>query len=389
MLHLPMATRPTRRLRPRDWLIQIGVLAVVLGLVVSFVLIARHNLLSQGIATGFGFLERSTGWPINFALIEVTDRSSYARMLTAGLLNTLLVGVLGLIAATVIGMFIALARISSNAVLNLIGTVYVEIFRNVPLILQAFFWYAVMTHLPSPRQAIPLGGVGFISNRGIMLPALDMSALDIVLLVVGIVLAFVAVQKLAKSGQMVLRWKWPLLIGISAALLLVLLLTGREADAPLFTVPELKGLRFVGGFAVKPEFSALLIAIAVFGGAYIGEIIRGGFLAVDQGKVEAALALGLRPMQVNRLIRIPLALRAALPALANQYVWLMKSTTIGIAIGFPDYFMIVSTSINQSGQTIELLALLMGGFLLVNYIIGTVMNAINRRIAIKGRETQL
>ena len=158
---------------------------------------------------------------------------------------------------------------------------------------------------------------------------------------------------------------------------------------PWFRSLNCKGLRFVGGFAVKPEFSALLIAIAVFGGAYIGEIIRGGFLAVDQGKIEAALALGLRPFQVNRLVRIPLAIRAALPALANQYVWLMKSTTIGIAIGFPDYFMIVSTSINQSGQTIELLALLMGGFLLVNYVIGAVMNAINRRIAIKGREAQL
>lgn len=384
-----MVHRPKWRISLRDWLIQAAVLISVVGLVASFVLIARQNLLSQGIATGFGFLDRSTGWPINFALIEVSDRSSYARMLTAGLLNTLLVGFLGLIASTIIGLFIALARISSNAVLNLIGTVYVEIFRNVPLILQVFFWYAVMTHLPSPRQAIALGGAGFISNRGIMLPALELGATGLIMLIAGIAGAIFACGKLVKSGQLAIGWRWPVTAALSLILLAVVLLTGREAGAPLYTVPELKGLRFVGGFTIKPEFSALLIAIAVFGGAYIGEIIRGGFLSVDPGTVEAARALGLRSGQVNRLVRIPLAIRAALPALANQYIWLMKSTTIGIAIGFPDYFMIVSTSINQSGQTIELLALLMGGFLIVNYAIGTVMNTIDRRIAIKGRDAQL
>ena len=384
-----MASRPQRRINPVDWLIQAAVLAVVVGLVVSFILVARHNLLSQGIATGFGFLERSTGWPINFALIEVTDRSSYARMLTAGLLNTLLVGMLGIAAATIVGLFIALARISSNAVLNLIGTVYVEIFRNVPLILQAFFWYAVMTHLPSPRQAIPLGGLGFVSNRGIMLPTLDFGLVDLAILLAGGAALVWVLRRGVDAGRLAPGRFWPVLVGLVAVLFAVLLLTGRAPDAALVSLPELKGLRFVGGFAIKPEFSALLIAIAVFGGAYVGEILRGGFLSVDPGRIEAALALGLRPGQVNRLVRIPLAIRAALPALANQYVWLMKATTIGIAIGFPDYFMIVSTSINQSGQTIELLALLMGGFLLINYAIGSVMNAINRRMAIQGRETGL
>jgi len=367
----------------RDWTIQALVLMVVAGLVLSFILIARHNLLAQGIATGFGFLERSTGWPINFALIEVSDRSTYARMLTAGLLNTILVGVLGVALASAAGIFIGLARISSNAVLNLIGTVYVEIFRNVPLILQAFFWYAVMTHLPSPRQAIPLSGIGFISNRGIMLPALDMGWADLGLLAAGSVAALWLARRLGRDG---VPRAGLITAGGFLVLFAVLLLTGRTPDAPLVSLPVLKGLRFVGGFAIKPEFSALLIALAVFGGAYVGEIVRGGFLAVDRGRIEAARALGLTNFQVNWLVRIPLAVRAMLPALANQYVWLMKATTIGIAIGFPDYFMIVSTSINQSGQTIELLAMLMGGFLLINYTIGWVMNRINRALAIKGRE---
>jgi His/Glu/Gln/Arg/opine family amino acid ABC transporter permease subunit len=359
----------------------------VVGLTASFVLIARQNLLDQGIATGFGFLERSTGWPINFALIEVTPRSPYWRMLTAGLLNTLLVGFLGLAFATVVGIVVGLIRISSNLVLNVIGTTYVEIFRNVPLILQAFFWYAVLTHLPSPRQAIPIGDIAFLSNRGLILPALDMSAVDILGLVIGIGVVIYGVHLARRAGPPVARFAWPVAAIAMVSLFTVLLLTGRTPDAALMTFPELRGLRFVGGVDIKPEFTALLIAITVFGGAYIGEIVRGGLLSVDRGRIEAARALGLNGFQINRLVRIPLAVRAMLPALANQYVWLMKATTIGIAIGFPDYFMVVSTSINQSGQTMELLALLMGGFLLVNYSIGFVMNRVNARLAIKGKSS--
>ncbi|MGB0823978.1 MAG: ABC transporter permease subunit, partial [Alphaproteobacteria bacterium] len=165
----------------------------------------------------------------------------------------------------------------------------------------------------------------------------------------------------------------------------MLLLTGREPDAGLVSAPELKGLRFVGGITLKPEFTALLVGLVLFGAAYIGEIIRGGLLSVDRGKLEAAAALGLSNFQVNRYVRIPLAFRAMLPSLSNQYVWLMKATTVGIAIGYPDYFAIVSTSINQAGQTMELIALLMGGFLVLNYAIGFVMNLINDRIKLKGR----
>ena len=378
-------TRALKNRKTRAWIYQAVVLVTVVGLTASFVLIARQNLLDQGIATGFGFLERSTGWPINFALIEVTPRSPYWRMLTAGLLNTLLVGFLGLAFATVVGIVVGLIRISSNLVLNVIGTTYVEIFRNVPLILQAFFWYAVLTHLPSPRQAIPIGDIAFLSNRGLILPALDMSAVDILGLVIGIGVVLYGVHLARRAGPPVARFAWPVAAIAIVSLFAVLLLTGRTPDAALMTFPELRGLRFMGGVDIKPEFTALLIAITVFGGAYIGEIVRGGLLSVDRGRIEAARALGLNGFQINRLVRIPLAVRAMLPALANQYVWLMKATTIGIAIGFPDYFMVVSTSINQSGQTMELLALLMGGFLLVNYSIGFVMNRVNARLAIKGK----
>ena len=374
-----------RNSRTRDRFIQGFVLVAAVGLLLSFVLTTRQNLLDQGIATGFGFLERSTGWPINFSLFEVTANSPYADILLAGLLNTLLVGVLGVAIATVIGVIVGLMRISDNFVLNVVGTTFVEVFRNVPLILQVFVWYAVLTHLPSPRSAISVFGVGYISNRGLVLPSLDMSALDIMLFFVGLGLAGYAIAAASKRNDTVKRHAWSVFGACCVALFLLLLLTGRSIDAPIVSIPELRGLRFVGGIAIKPEFSALLISIAVFGGAYIGEIVRGGFLSVDKGKIEAARALGMTAFMVSRLVRIPLAVRAILPALTNQYIWLMKATTLGIAIGYPDYFMIVSTSINQSGQTIELIALLMAGFLLINYALGFTMNLINKRLALKGQ----
>lgn len=374
--------RLLRNRRVRGRLIQAVTLAAVVGLLLSLVLTARQNLLDQGIATGFGFLERSTGWPINFSLIEVSDRSPYWRMLLAGLLNTLYVGLLGLAGATLVGLVVGLARISSNLILNVIGTVFVEIFRNVPLILQVIFWYAILTHLPPPRTAVDLWGIGFLTNRGLMLPALALSGPDLVVLAAAGILAVVFARRLGGDRP----WRaWAGAAAGTVGLLLVLLLTGREPDMPLVSFPELRGLRFVGGLTIKPEFAALLIGIMGFGGAYIGEIVRGGFLSVDRGRIEAGRALGLTGLQISRFIRIPLAVRAMLPALANQYVWLMKATTLGIAIGYPDYFMVVSTAINQSGQTIELLVLLMGGFLLINYTIGTAMNALNARLALKGR----
>ena len=174
----------------------------------------------------------------------------------------------------------------------------------------------------------------------------------------------------------------------SIVALVIAIVIGREAGSPVFVVPVLKGLRFDGGIRVIPEFTALALAIIVFGSAYIGEIVRGGFNSVSSHQLEAGRALGLRPMMVMWTVHIPLAMRAIVPPLGNMYVWLMKATTLGIAIGFSDLFMIVSTSINQSGQTIELLGLMMGGFFIINYSISSLMNLLNRSIALKGYEVK-
>ena len=334
-------------------------------------------------ATGFGFLEQTTGWPVNFSIIEVTGRSTYARVLWAGLLNTMLVGFLTLIFATGLGLLLARMRVASYSLMKLVGTSYVEVFRNVPVILQVFFWYAILTHLPSPKQAYTLGEAFYLSNRGIMMPAPALSGSDILWVFAAVILAVVFLvftRERPRSGP-----RWAIAIGLTFIVFLIVLLTGREPDTGLISVPELKGLRFVGGLTLKPEFTALLIGLTLFGASYIGEIIRGGLLSVDRGKLEAGRALGFSTFQINRLIRIPLAFRAMLPSLTNQYIWLMKGTTVGIAVGYPDYFAIVSTSINQSGQTMELLALLMGGFILINYSIGFFMNMLNDRIKLKGR----
>jgi His/Glu/Gln/Arg/opine family amino acid ABC transporter permease subunit len=351
--------------------------------IISLVVTGQRNIAAQGIATGFGFLERTTGWPVNFSVIEISPRSTYALVLWAGLINTMLVGFLTLIFSTILGLILAFMRISSNTLMNFVGTAYIEVFRNVPVILQVFFWYALLTHLPSPKQAYDLAGFGFLSNRGLMLAVPELSSADWLLLLAALIAIVIALFVTRGRGEA--RYKGFVAVGLFVGLFAVLLLTGRAPDAGLLSIPELKGLRFRGGLTLKPEFSALLIGLVLFGAAYIGEIIRGGLLSVDKGKIEAGAALGLSGFQTNRYVRIPLAFRAMLPLLSNQYVWLMKATTVGIAIGYPDYFAIVSTSINQAGQTMELIALLMGGFIVVNYSIAFLMNQINERIKLKGR----
>lgn len=368
--------------KTRRILIQGAFVTIIVGLIASAFVVGKQNIAAQGIATGFAFLERTTGWPINFSLVDVSSRSTYAWMLYAGLLNTLLVGLLTLVFATFLGVTLALMRISDNGPLRFIGTCYIEVFRNVPVILQVFFWYAVLTHVPGPREAMNFADLVFFSNRGLVFPSLNYSPTDLWILCSLFVLLIIGnlfVKDLMPAGRRTL-----ISMGIFFLIAIVLLYAGRAADESLFSIPAVRGLRFKGGITIKPEFMALLVGLVLFGASYIGEIVRGGLLSVDKGRLEAGAALGLSSWQVNRFIRIPLAFRAMLPALTNQYVWLMKATTLGIAIGYPDYFAIVSTSINQSGQTLELLGLLMLGFLLINYTISFLMNYLNERIKLKG-----
>jgi His/Glu/Gln/Arg/opine family amino acid ABC transporter permease subunit len=374
----------------REAVLQALVISIVAALLIAMVINARQSLSAQGMTSGFGFLQRSTGWDFSFSALEYSISDTYQRTLMIGLLNTLVLGVTGIFFATLIGIVIGLIRNSTNYLFSLLGTVYVEVFRNVPLILQGVFWYSIFIHLPRPKQAYDIADSIFLSGRGFYFPVANINSSSVLfalgILVLLWIMLWIAREQFNRVSQYVQfrRLAWLLaLIAIGWVIY-----RGHEPGTAWFIAPELKGLNFRGGFRVPPELSALIVAIALYGGAYIGEVVRAGLMSVPKGQIEAAKVLGIKPRYIFTRIRLPLAIRAVLPSLTNQYVQLMKATTIGLAVGFSDFFMIVSTSINQSGQTLELIAILMGGFLLINLSIAFVMNTINRQIALKGYEVK-
>ncbi|OED38962.1 hypothetical protein AB833_17505 [Chromatiales bacterium (ex Bugula neritina AB1)] len=374
----------------REAILQAVMLSGAAVLIIAMILNTRSALDAQSLTTGFGFLNRSTGWDFSFSVLPYTISDSYSRTLLIGILNTLLLGLLGIFFATVIGVLIGLIRTSRNYLFSFLGTVYVEIFRNVPLILQAVFWYSIVSHLPRPRSAISLGDSIFLTGRGVYFPVLNIG-LPVVVIMCALVVTWLIGLKWFKRRQMQAQsYRRVKLIGWCVLLLLLCAIgfTSHAPDTPWLNMPALKGLNFRGGLRLPPELTALVIAIALYGGAYIGEVVRAGLVSVPRGQIEAGFVNGLSAYHIFTRIRLPLAVRAILPSLTNQYVQLMKATTIGLVVGFSDFFMIVSTSINQSGQTLELLAILMGGFLLINLTIAFVMNTINQKIAIKGYEVK-
>ena len=382
--------RLLRNQKVRNALLQVCYVGALAGLVLSCVLIARQNLAQQGITSGFDFLFKSTGWDISFSLLPATANDPYWWYFLIGIVNTLFLGSVGLVLATVVGTIVGLARTSSNELARLLGRTYVDIFRNVPLILQVFFWYALITHLPTPRAAHAAWGV-MLTSRGLYVPVPNVGGVAMTAAAIAVVAAIALPVWLGRTS----RLSQPVgdrlgiqLAGVAAALAsaAIILVLGRLPEVSLLDFPALQGLNLKGGLRIPPEFSALAVAIAIYGGSYIAEIVRGGFKAVGKGQMEAALSLGLSPWRVFTLVRLPLALRAMLPILANQYVWLMKATTMGIAVGFADFFMIVALTINHSGQTLEAIGILMGGFLAINLSLAAVFNRINKAIALKGNQ---
>lgn len=379
-----------RNQKVRNALLQVLYVGSIAALVLTGVMIARQNLAAQGITSGFDFLHKSTGWDVNFSLLPATANDPYWWFFLIGIINTLFLGTVGLVLATVVGTIVGLARTSSNELARLLGRTYVDIFRNIPLILQVFFWYAVITHLPTPRAAHQALGI-LLTSRGLYVPVPNVDNLALVASAFALVLAVVLpiwLGRTARLSRPVGERLGIQVVGAAAALVCtaIILAAGRLPDLPLLDFPGLQGLNLKGGLRIPPEFSALAIAIAIYGGSYIAEIVRGGFKSVGKGQMEAAQSLGLSPWRVFTLVRLPLALRAMLPILANQYVWLMKATTMGIAVGFTDFFMIVALTINHSGQTLEVIGILMAGFLAINLSLAAVFNRINKAIALKGNQ---
>jgi general L-amino acid transport system permease protein len=345
----------------------------------------RSNLASQRIAAGFGFLTNNAGFDVNQTLIPYSGSDSYARVFVVGLLNTLLVAVIGIFFATVIGFLVALGRLSPNWLLARISGGYVELLRNIPLLFQILFWYlAVLQALPPPRQSISLFDLFFLSNRGLVVPTpiphAGLEAVAIALLIAisaSLLLRFYAQRQLFQSGRMLTIW--PYIVGLIIGLPLIASLAFGSPVS--FEIPQLRGFNFAGGSRIIPEFVALTLALSTYTGAFIAEVVRAGILSVHKGQMEAGSSLGLSRGAALRLIVVPQALRVILPPLTNQYLNLTKNSSLAVAIGYPDLVSVFAgTALNQTGQAIEIIGITMGVYLLISLVTSAIMSFYNWRI---------
>ncbi len=374
----------------RGWVFQIVVVGLVGLLAWYLVSNTIENLERQKIASGFHYLEREAGFEIGDTMIEYSPASTYARAIFVGLLNTLKVSVLGVIMATILGTLLGIGRLSTNWLLAKICEWYVEAFRNVPLLLWLFLFYKLISEaFPGPRQAIGLlFDTVFLSNRGVYFPVPLANPTFMwvgLALLIGIAGAFV-LHRWAKKRQDATGQPFPSIVaGFGLALglpILVWLLGGAPHH---MSWPQLKGFNFDGGSVIQPEFVALLLGLVLYTSAFIAEIVRSGILALHKGQSEAAAALGLGRGQAMRLVLLPQALRVIVPPMTSQYLNITKNSSLAIAIGYPDLVASINVTINQTGQAIENVLIIMAAYLSVSLSISAFMNWYNKRIALRER----
>jgi general L-amino acid transport system permease protein len=369
---------------------QLLLLTAVLWLGFEFALNAKANLDARKISSGFGFLDNTAGFGINQSLIPYDESDTYGRVFFVGLLNTLLVAAIGIVLATILGFLVGIARLSRNWLVARLAGGYVELIRNLPLLFQILFWYlAVLGTLPGPRQSISLFGEIFLNNRGIILPApvAGEGAGAVIAVFALSVIAAIAVRLWAKRRQIRTGRQFPLFwSGLALVVgppLVALVATGFPIG---FERPELRGFNFVGGVRLLPEFVALLLALTTYTAAFIAEVVRAGVLAVPRGQTEAALALGLRWGLTLRLIVVPQALRVIVPPLTNQYLNLTKNSSLAVAVGYPDLFAVFAgTTLHQTGQAIEIIAITMAVYLAISLFTSALMNWYNAHIRVAER----
>lgn len=395
-----MADVPLRRERLKaSWVFRPGVRSAVIQLLLVglIALVAwyifrttRQNIASQRLVTGFDFFWVESGFSISQTLIPFSEANTYARAFLVGLLNTLFVSAIGVVLATVLGFLVGIGRLSHNWIIARLCGGYVEVIRNLPLLFQILFWYlAVLTSLPVPRQSISLLGDIFINNRGIMIPKPmfgegigTVAALAAAGILLSVVLGTLARRYRVRTGKVLKTWPLSLLLILGLPIAAFLhLRVGVAVDYPV-----LKGFNFNGGVRIIPEFLALLIALSTYTAAFIAEIVRAGILAVPRGQTEAASALGLRRGSVLRLVVVPQALRVIVPPLTSQYLNLTKNSSLAVSIGYPDLVSVFAgTTLNNTGQAIEILGITMLVYLVISLVISFCMNLYNRRIALKER----
>lgn len=348
------------------------------------------NLDRLNIRGGFSFLQgKQAGFGISETLIQYDSQASYGRAIVVGILNTLLVSCLSIVLSTILGTLIGVFRLGHNRLLSRLAHAYVELFRNTPLLLQLMFWYSlILVTLPNPREATPVLGIALFTNRGLFLPWLASShGFDwlYIGLAIGIALSL-AWRWFSRRRQQRTGVQIPVFLPAFAAILAVLVVADIIGGAELSVEwPKQAGFRIVGGLYLSPELSTLLVGLTLYTSALIGEIVRSGIASVDRGQIEAARALGLHELKILRLVTLPLAVRVIIPPTISQYLSLMKNSSLAVAIGYPDIASIINTIINQTGQAIEGIAILMGTYLSLSLSISAALNYYNKRMALVTR----
>lgn len=371
----------------RRFFFQTAFLIALIALFAFLIVNAVTNLNAQGVATGFGFLSETAGFSIIQTLIHYEESSSYLRAFAVGLLNTLLVSSLGIVLATIAGFLIGISRLSKNFLVSRISNFYIETIRNIPLLLQIFFWYfVVLRAAPHPRKSYSFFDSVFVNNRGIYLPTVDFNFnVNTGLFLLPLLVFLVWLFRSLMNKNLSMSDKRPWLYATFAVLVSSALWSALEIPFKVNT-PVLQGFNFVGGVTLIPEFLALLAALVIYTAAFIAEIVRAGIEAVPKGQVEAAKALGLKKNVILKKIVIPQALRVIIPPLTSQFLNLTKNSSLAAAIGYPEIVSIFAgTVLNQTGQAVEVVFITMSVYMVISLIISIAMNIYNEKSAITER----
>ena len=386
--------RPVSRLlhdpRFRSFCIQAAVFGIMVLIFTLAVVNTAHNLRKAGIASGFGFLSRVAGFDISQSLIDYTRTSTYARAFWVGLVNTLLVSGVSIVLATLLGFVVGILRLSRNWLVSHLALSYIEVVRNVPLLLQLLFWYiAILNPLPGPKLALDFYETLYLCNRGLIVPRpiLESGSWLVLLAAIAGVAMTAALVVWARRRQRRTGRRFPVFSCSLGLMVGVPLLTMVAADFPVhWEVPVMQGFNFSGGITLLPEFVALVLGLTLYTAGFIAENVRAGIEAVPRAQIEASNALGFRPFQTLRLVVIPQALRVVIPPLTSQHLTLVKNSSLAVVIGYPDLVSVFAgTALNQTGQAVEIIAITMLVYLIISLTISGGMNWYNAKIAIRER----
>ena len=365
--------------------LQLLFVVVLVAVLAGMAITAHENLVRQGIATGFGFLFDRTGWDVSASFVPQAPADPYWWTFLVGLSNTVALSILCIVLATGAGLVLALLGAGQSRILHSLTRLYIWIFRNIPIIVQVFFWYHLTRQLPPVRQALEFFGCCYASNRGIYVPhvGVDASMTGVIAIVAVGAIALAVFRwhehRRARLGEAPLPGALMPAIVLASAAVVAAFALNFEIGAP-----RLQGFNFVGGTYLSPEFMALVAAIVFYNTAFIAEIINSGIRSVPRNQVEAARIIGLSQQRTFWQITVPQAIRVAIPALTNQYISLTKSTSLAIAIGYSDLFSVGVIAINHTGQSINIVAVLMLVYLVISLAISALGNLYNRRIIARG-----